>query len=393
MCGPALIRRAIALAAGLPVGCYSGVWLVAATVVLAAPTPRSPRQLPIGSAVEFYQDGHWPLEFDALDTRNLTVSEFTKSLDGWISGAIPTAAPGRRFVAAAFALDVVWAATRSSAHIHFVDLPPVDTVPLASRQALGVVATWAARQIPIAGAVTAQERKLWLAAIGVAEDGGAWPSVRKEILPLAQKRVPDEPRLRLATIVASGNVEMGMLRSQSTWDRNLNWSVLREENLPSGVTRKFPSTIRSLEGLLAETSLASEVEVRIGYLELRRRHWSDALARFQSARRQTSDHILQATADYMAGWVHEQEGELDEAISAYRRALILVPTMRNLATRLSVLLFLSDERTEAYEILDHALNARPIPVDLVTSLERGDGRFVGDWLVAVRQQFSKKPDF
>ena len=59
--------------------------------------------------------------------------------------------------------------------------------------------------------------------------------------------------------------------------------------------------------------------------------------------------------------------------------------MRNLATRLSALLFLHDERTEAYAVLDRALNARPVTLDLLVSLERGDGRFVDEWLSTVRR--------
>jgi hypothetical protein len=59
--------------------------------------------------------------------------------------------------------------------------------------------------------------------------------------------------------------------------------------------------------------------------------------------------------------------------------------VRNVATRLSALLFLRDERAEAYAVLDRALNARPVSLDLLVSLERGDGRFVGGWLSTVRQ--------
>ena len=386
-------QHRLELAVDIPVGCCRAGWLVAATIALAALAPRPPDQLLITRAVELYQAGDWPRALDTLDTRTSTVSQFTKALNGWISAANPASASRRRFVAAAFALDVVWAATRPLAHRHFVDLSPAETAPLASRQSLGVVAAWAARQMPATGAVTAAERGLWLAAIGVAEDGGAWRAVQTDILPLGRKRVPDEPRLRLATLVASASVDMGMLRSPSTWSRNLNWSVLREENLPPGVTRHIPGAIRSLERLLGEASLAGEVEVRIGYLELRRRHWPDAIARFEAARGKTTDQMLLATADYMAGWVHEQRGQPDGAVAAYRRALILAPTMRNLATRLSALLFLRDERTEAYAILDRGLNARPIPVDLMTSLERGDGRFVGDWLATARQGLLETPDF
>jgi hypothetical protein len=52
---------------------------------------------------------------------------------------------------------------------------------------------------------------------------------------------------------------------------------------------------------------------------------------------------------------------------------------------LSALLFLRDDRSEAYAILDRALNTRPTPVDLLVTLDRGDGRFVEEWLATVRQ--------
>jgi tetratricopeptide (TPR) repeat protein len=356
-------------------------------IALAAVAPRPPDQRSIPAAVEFYQAGDWRRALDSLDAPATTITEFTKALDAWASAAGAASEGRRRFVAAAFALDTVWVATRSWAHVSFVpffDRLPKGTEPLDSRQSLGVIATWAARQMPAAGAVTPAERALWLAAIGVAEDGGAWRALQTDILPLAGRRLPDEPRVHLATVLASADLDLGPLRSK-IYSTNLNLSVLREENLPSRVTGHIPGAIQSLRPLLTEASLAGEVELRIGYLELRRRQWPEALKQFDAVRRRTEDSLLRATADYMAGWVQEQLGQLDEAVAAYRRALIPFPAMRNLATRLAALLFLRDERVEGYAILDRALNARPIPVDLLTSLERGDGRFVGDWLAAVRQ--------
>jgi hypothetical protein len=48
-------------------------------------------------------------------------------------------------------------------------------------------------------------------------------------------------------------------------------------------------------------------------------------------------------------------------------------------------LYLRNERTEAYAVLDQALNARPAPVDLLVMVERADARFVPDWLASIRK--------
>ena len=366
-------------------GCRAGL-IVAAVVGLSGLTPRPTPQLSIAAAVEFYQAGEWRRALDALDTRT-SGAQFTAALSGWISSADAASESRRRFVAAAFALDAVWAATRASVRT-FV-FPPNEAVPLRSKQSLGVVAAWAVRQMPAAGAVTSAERVLWLAAIGVAEDAEAWRALHTDVLPLARRRLPDEPRVRLATVLASANVDLGSLRRY--WIENLNPTKLREERLPSSVTRRIPGAIRSFEVLLTDASLAGEVELRVGYLELRRRSWSEAVKRFEAARTKTADSLLQATAHYLEGWVHEQRGDPDRAIAAYRQALSVTPTMRNLATRLSALLFLRDERTEAYAILDRAVNARPVPIDLLESLECGDSRFVAEWLATVRQGLPALP--
>jgi hypothetical protein len=50
--------------------------------------------------------------------------------------------------------------------------------------------------------------------------------------------------------------------------------------------------------------------------------------------------------------------------------------VRNLSTSLAALLYLKNEREEAYQILDRALNAADPPDDLLYMLEHADARFV-----------------
>jgi len=131
--------------------------------------------------------------------------------------------------------------------------------------------------------------------------------------------------------------------------------------------------------------LSGEVELRIGYLELRRKQWRQAVARLDAARLKAAEPTLRAIADYFAGWAYEQQNQPDEAIVAYRRAHAITPLMRNLTTRLSALLFLRGERTEAYALLDPAVNARPAPTDLLFVFERADARFLPEWLAVIRK--------
>jgi tetratricopeptide (TPR) repeat protein len=239
------------------------------------------------------------------------------------------------------------------------------------------------QKLPSTGAPDSLERMLRLSAIGLTEDGHAWHRLERDILPSARKRLPDEPRVRLAAVLARTNLDLGALRDHP--GRLGARDILRNETARSAATRPIPAAIGAFEPLLFDASLTGEVELRIGYLELRRKNWSAALTRFNAARAKTTEPTIRAVADYFAGWVFEQRDRPDDAIAAYRRALAITPTMRNLATRLSALLYLRNERAEAYAVLHLALNARPSPLDLMVVMERADARFVPEWLAGIRQ--------
>jgi tetratricopeptide (TPR) repeat protein len=371
-------------------------WLVRGLVVAAAvgaaasaPLARQSGRLSVRDAVALYARGDFSAAVRDLDTQGLKVALFTHALDEWIAAGDADAQQQRRKVAAAFALDATWTATRTTWNRYLQPgysasrIPPVapERELLFESSSQGLVAQWAVQQLPVTGVPDSLERMLWLSAIGLTEDSHGWHRLDHDILPSARKRLPDEPRVRLAEVLARTNQDLHPLRRQFPSGRD----ILRKELLGSSATRPIPGAIRAFEPLLADTALTGEVELRIGYLELRRNSWSAALTRFDAARSKATDPTLRATADYFAGWVCEQLDRADDAVAAYRRALAIAPTMRNLATRLSALLYLRNERAEAYALLDAALNTRPAPIDLMIQMERGDARLVPDWLASIRQ--------
>ncbi len=162
--------------------------------------------------------------------------------------------------------------------------------------------------------------------------------------------------------------------------------VLRDEDLPSSMTRGIPKIQARYEALAAaDPAVAGEALLRAAYLDLRRRNWKAAATRLDQSRDRHTETILRAASDYFLGWTQARVGNDDDAIAAYRRALEVTPTMRNLATELSALLFLRNERHEAYAILDRAFNATDTPPDFMMIIERADVRFVDSHLRAIRE--------
>jgi hypothetical protein len=367
-----------------------GLLLVAAALAVTPVSATPQGQTSIHSAVTRYARGDFDAAATTVETTRLTVTHFTEALDAWIVAGDPAGESRRRRVAAVFALDTSWRATRTAENflLRHSDPwrrhPPVhaDRETLRETTSLPLVGEWAVAQLPATGTLDATERMIWRTAIGLAQDGHAWHRLENGLLPMASKRLPDDARVKLAVVLASTNVDLGRLRPIAGFPRP---DVLQDERLGSSVTGKFPKAIAAFEALRADPRLAGEASLRIGYLELRRRRWPAAIVRFDAARSAATEPTLVAASNYFAGWVFEQEGRTADAIAAYRRAHAITPLMRNLATRLSALLYLTNERAEAFAILDPALNVRPAPLDFLYAIERADARFVPEWLTGIRQ--------
>ena len=355
-------------------------------LVQAAASPAPPD---IGRAAAQYAAGDYAAAVAMLTGGRVTAGSLTSELDRWIAGADAAGQQQRALVASALAVDAALSATRAgwiNEHGTNSDswgqIAPSDPARwrLSSNVAEGYEGTWVVRhavRLPASGI----RQRLLLATLGLMEDGHAW-HVIEESLPAIREALPDESRVRLAEALLLQYRELGSLRIR----QNPRLDVLRDEDLPSSMTRGIPKIQARYDALAeADPAVAGEALLRAAYLDLRRRNWKAAATRLEQSRDRQTETILRAASDYFLGWTHARIGNDDDAIVAYRRALEVTPTMRNLATELSALLFLRNERNEAYAILDRAFNATDIPPDFMMIIERADVRFVDSHLRAIRE--------
>ena len=165
---------------------------LAVVITILASAVLAARQVPAGEALERYHRGEHEAAVAALNPRELQVATFTASLEPWIVKTTE-GADQRTLVAASFALDVVWAATRRADDESNVGwsilLEPQTKLRMAGLSAdralmsdlaatLAVVA-WGCSQLDARESrgttdVTAAERLWWLASVGMLQNAAAW---------------------------------------------------------------------------------------------------------------------------------------------------------------------------------------------------------------------------
>ena len=251
--------------------------------------PPPPGDLSVEGAVYLYGRGEFDAAIERLKTQGLLVRQFTRALDKWIADGGPSLTARRRRVAAAFALDAGWHATQlipfNVAGLNrdpWGHVAPSDPEKwrLDSYWSQPIVALWAVEQLPADRAPDAIDRMIALTAVGFAQDGHAWNRLEHAIVPHIRKVLGDDPRLRLSDVLSSTNSELGPLRFESGAARI---GALRNDQQLGGTDRRIARAITEFEPLLADKELAGEVELRIGYLEIRRKEWRAAMMRLEAA--------------------------------------------------------------------------------------------------------------
>lgn len=126
----------------------------------------------------------------------------------------------------------------------------------------------------------------------------------------------------------------------------------------------------------AHPDVRAEANVHIGYLAIRGARPDAALAPLALAVN-SEDSYVRYLAEHLTGRALEALGRHSEAISAYRRALAIVPNAPTTTTLLAGQLFLSDEmavREEANVVLRRSMVANPRPEEPWRMYWYGDAR-------------------
>ncbi len=175
----------------------------------------------------------------------------------------------------------------------------------------------------------------------------------------ALTRFPDEPRFRLAYGIA------------------LEWRTWPQRSRKPGLlpARRADAAMRAFEALEKEEDIGAEATLRLGVLQFRQGKLNDALERFERVESSTREPYLIYLARFFSAQLFEARGREADAYRAYGRALATVPHAQSAALPFAALLFKTDRRVEAFDVVAGALGPDPLPADPWRGYGDADDRF------------------
>ena len=114
---------------------------------------------------------------------------------------------------------------------------------------------------------------------------------------------------------------------------------------------------------------------RMGAICFRQRNDDRAIALFEQVKPRTRDPWVVYLAEYFKGQALERRKRPADAERAYRGAVAAVPGAQSASVALAALLFQSDRRTEASDVITTMLARRPRAVDPWRGYAHADDRF------------------
>jgi tetratricopeptide (TPR) repeat protein len=154
------------------------------------------------------------------------------------------------------------------------------------------------------------------------------------------------------------------------------YGLLHQSRLIEQQLSSVPDLKRRYETLAEHVDLRAEVTLRVGFLDSITMNWPGALDSLGRVPQLTDDPYLLYLSQYLIGSTHQRMRDANGAITAFERALTIVPNARSGATSLAALLLLSDraaDRERASALLAMAYSDQA-PEDPWRLYGRGDAR-------------------
>lgn len=351
--------------------------LVAAWLCLslaAAPSAQSPRVVPLLDRYAAGQFREVAAIFDQTKDFGDLLKQLKRDVPAWIKAGGVADQPRRELAAATFALEAARAGELDDWKLvqKWMNLDNIYWHPPAE------LVEWGCALLRT-NAVPRPSERLWhLAALSVADRAGDYEFLigspwegrankKDEIEHLKHSalRFPHERRFPLAQGIAA------------------EWRLF-----PSGRSGAVEAD-KVFDTLKDDEQVGGEASLRLGFMQLRNRHSFDALVLFAAAEARTREPFVVYLARYFRGQALEQQKNVADAETAYRRALAIVPKAQSASFALSALLAVQGRRAEAAGIVDAALTASPRPIDPWRAYGEADARFWPDLIAQLHAQIHR----
>ncbi len=301
-------------------------WALLAVMATAAQDARPPSGS-IADALEHYQPGRSVVAALPRDVLWSGAGDFRREASSWVDAGGPTDAPRRRLVVATYVLDL---------------LKDVEEPSLwQDSQAAPTLVEWACAKLREAPPLSVDAERAWhVAAIALLERSSTVTVLERQ-LEHAESRVPDGDRWPLVRALIDERRSQGRPREDGT--------LAVSEGTEARAARHFDEAA-------SRPSVRQEALLRWGAYESELGHPDAALARFDQIG-DLRDPFLRYWLGLLRGRALRRLNRPEEAIVAYRSAMLEFPSAQSGALGLAAALVGVHRTTEASAIVSRAVAA------------------------------------
>ena len=392
--------------------CVSGVILASAqTAPRTVPDPKA--VIPaLWEALDQYATGDFDAAGRFAAANRFDAVTFTTALDDWAGEGLVNST-GRRRRALAFAIEVAWS---------FVRDQPITSRPRPGpSSALVPIVAWACEAVP--GSSNPADRAWYLVSLSLLEHARQWTTLlggpitpppvgklkpvlmresREGHIAHLKRRLPGESRVRLAELIAREGDALSVLITSGEARRPAlirfdEISEQRAAEIRANATRgpahqrraaaleALPTIESGFDALMKDPLVGGEAALHAGYLRLIQGDWRGAIDRLGRVHAATTEPYLRHLGHHFRGWAYFRMGQPSDAIEEYRQAVQLMPGARVVSTLLAEQLFLTDRRSDAFELLDRTFTPQTPAYEPLVWFKRGGARLLPLQLAELRK--------